>query len=557
MNGFLYSQIGYDRKDPKRALVRSKDKSYLSEKAEFYVYDSEGTQVFNETMKYWGEKWHLHWWEADFSSLEKGEYILQVIDKEKILYKSEVVTVDENRLWDETVVTVALDQFEARAALARNGRGWKDCGSILREANSHATSIIGLCDLLALSVEWLSRENQTRLKKQIVHGCDYLALCQDRAEDLGLERGSMVHEIPSNNTVIPGNIAQTVVALSRASSLLFEDYREKSADYLSRAESAYDFLINRLKPYGKVGFSASNHGAPKNFIPPAEFMTRDLLMMLWGGTELVALGKGQFRDTVLRLTRQILSRQVPKERAEEGLYGHFYTFDSCDFTEKANIHHHVGHDTGCTFPHYLIPLINMIKHPLWSDLPERVEWEEAVKNFAYGYFLPACRANPFYLLSEGYFTGEGLLNFSGPWHGINTTYGFAAALAVKLEHFTSDRAFREISVGNLQWIAGLNAGITSESFEGGCVFWHDDIPKGQALPYSQIYGIGHRYTGNWSNIPGSIPNGFSVNPQFTLSVEPSLDNDEPKLYTDEDWIPHGAAWVSALAYLREYKLFAD
>lgn len=557
MNGFLYSQIGYDRKDPKRGLVRSKDRGHLSEKARFQVVNGAGETVLEKPLAYWGEKWHLHWWEADFSELPKGSYVVTVLDGDETLYKSDEIAVDENRLWDESMVTVAIDQFEARAALARNGRGWKDCGSTLREANSHATSVIGLCDLLNGAVEWLSLDDQDRLKAQIIQGCDYLCLLQDRAEALGLPEGAMVHEIPSGNMVIPGNVAQTVVALARASALLFEDYPEESVDYLARAESAYDYLMTEARPYGKTGFSASNHGAPEGFIPPAEFMTRDLLMMLWGGTELIAQGREKYRPAVLNLVNRILARQISKEKAEDGLYGHFYTFDSCHFSEKANIHHHVGHDTGCTFPHYLIPLINMIRSSLWHEHEGKERWRQAVKDFAYGYFLPACSANPFYLLPEGYFTGEGLLNFCGPWHGINTTYGFAAVLALKLEHFTGDRAFRNISVGNIQWIAGLNAGITADSFEGGCEFWRDDVPPGQAMPYSQICGIGHRFTGNWSHIPGSIPNGFSVNKQFTLDVLPTLEKDEPRLYTDEDWIPHGAAWAAALTALREYKVFAD
>ena len=235
-----------------------------------------------------------------------------------------------------------------------------------------------------------------------------------------------------------------------------------------------------------------------------------------------------------KLAEQVMRRQVPKSKSEDGLYGHFYTYDSCDFTEKANTHHHFGYDTGGTFPHYIMPFLKMAW--FWVSHPKIEAWRKTINDFAYGYFLPACSRNPFHLLPEGYFKGEGLLNFCGPWHGINTSIAFASSLASKIEEFSGDRRFREIAVGNLQWIAGLNAGITAQSFEG-CKVWKEEIEEGKAEPYSQIYGIGTKYVGNWTDIIGTIPNGFDVNPQFELVVEPTLENDEPRLYTDEDWIP--------------------
>ena len=62
--------------------------------------------------------------------------------------------------------------------------------------------------------------------------------------------------------------------------------------------------------------------------------------------------------------------------------------------------------------------------------------------------------------------------------------------------------------------------------------------------------MGRQSVGNWTGIRGTIPNGFSTNPQFKLVVEPTVENDGPWLYTDEDWIPHGAGWLSALAHMR-------
>lgn len=556
LSGLLYSQIGYDLKDPMRALVRSTNPNHLLEGSVFEIRDEKTkVTVLQGKIRLWGSIWKSTWWEVDFSELDKeGTYRIIILEESKERYVSGVFKVGSFVLWEETIQTVAIEQLEERALQARNRKGWKDCGSTWKEANSHATTVIGLCDLLSIGYEYMSEDQNKRLAQQIIQGCDYLALCQDKAKSVGFPEGAIVHEIPNHMLVIPGDVAQFTVALVRASRLLTEIDEVRSEEYLNRAVKAYEYLLYKAQPMVSEGFSAMNHGAPEGFVVPKEFMTRDLLMMMWGGVELWASGQQHFRDSVVRLAQQIMSRQVREEEKEGEFYGHFRTFEHCNFTEKANIHHHIGHDTGCTFPHYIIPFLEMISR--WYDHPDAPKWRKTVQDFAYGYFLPACNKNPFYLLPEGYFTGEGLLVFCGPWHGINTSIAFAATLAVRLEGFTGDKRFRNIAVGNIQWIAGFNAGITKESLKG-CVIWRDDIPEGQAIPYSQIYGIGERSVGCWSGIKGSIVNGFDVNPQFQLVVPPTAENDGPWLYTDEDWIPHAAGFVSALSNLRSHKFYAD
>lgn len=559
VSGFLTSQIGYDLGDPKRALIRSYKADYVPEAATFAVapVGPEGVldvPVLTGDVSYWGTAWHAHWWEIDFTALDDpGRYVIVVRTAENDeLYRSDSVEIGDNLLWRETIEAVALDQLEARAELARNGIGWKDCGAEWREANSHATTLIGLCELLSVGFEWLTGEQLSRLRRQIIHGCDYLALLQDAAPRVGAPEGALVHEIPNHMIVIPGDSAQAVVALAHAGRLLADTHPEKSQDYIARAVRAMDFLLLKARPFGGQNFSAMNHGAPKDFTVPDELMTRDLAMMMWGCVQLYGAGQTAYKYHAVRLARAVMARQVPEERAEGGFYGHFYTFASADFTEKANCHHHVGHDTGTTFPHYIAPLMEMATR--WDTHSDIDRWRECVRQFAEGYLIPACKRNPFYLLPMGYFAGEGLLSFCGPWHGINTSYGFAAALALACEGVSGDPALRQIAVGNLQWICGLNAGITTKSFEG-CLKWRDDVPEGHAVPYSQIYGVGRRWTGNWTGIRGTVPNGFDVNPQFRLVVEPTVENDEPLLYTDEDWIPHGAGFIAGLTALRGKKRF--
>ena len=564
VNGFLTSQIGYDLGDPKRALIRSHRRDYVPDGARFAVLpvapdNTPAEPALVGDVHYWGETWNAHWWEIDFSAVEEaGEYVIVVSAPDgNALYRSESVTIGDNILWRETVEAIALDQMEARVRDARNGIGWKDCGAEWREANSHATTVIGLCELLSVGFQWLTAEQVARLRAQIIHGCDYLALLQDTATRIGAPDGALVHEIPNHMVLIPGDTAQAVVALAHAGRLLADTHPEKSQEYIRRAVRAMNYLILEAKPFGGLNFSALNHGAPPDFQVPDEFMTRDLAMMLWGCVELWAAGQTAYQRHAVRLAREVMARQVPESRAEDGLYGHFYTFAPradarADFTEKANVHHHVGHDTGATFPHYIAPLLEMASR--WATHPDVPLWRECVRRFAEGYLIPACKRNPFYLLPVGYFAGKGLMSFCGPWHGINTSYGFAAALAVACMSVSSDPALRQIAVGNLQWFCGLNAGITRKSFEG-CVLWREEIPEGVALPYSQIHGVGRRWTGCWTGIRGSVPNGFDVNPQFQLVVEPDIAKDEPLLYTDEDWIPHGAGFLAGLTALRGLKRF--
>jgi hypothetical protein len=111
-------------------------------------------------------------------------------------------------------------------------------------------------------------------------------------------------------------------------------------------------------------------------------------------------------------------------------------------------------------------------------------------------------------------------------------------LALEFQRFFNDDQFKKIAVGNLQWIAGLNCGILD-----------DDTSK--YLPVSMISGIGARYRGSWTNIPGSVCNGFSAGKQFRISP-PSAGNDKPVFFNDEDYIAHTIPYIAALIRLESY-----
>lgn len=554
--GLLYSRIGYDCSGEKHIMVRGVSRETVGPKASFTVTDESGAEVMIGPVVYWGQKWRDHWWIVDVTALPAGRFVCTIMGLPQGALATGTFEVRENLLWHKTWRTVALEQLDARIALRNKnvvlhgpeyakGGGWQDCGSYLREVNSHATMLTGLLDLLDFSSDRIGEVERSKLLEQILVGLDYIAFCQDKARELGKGEGAIIHEWPKHTNTITGDTALGAVCFARAARALASAKPDKSAEYLTRAERSFRWLDEHgpvLHPGGTSftgekqphdGFNRRAHGAPEGFVRPDEWMTRDLVTMLWCAVELAQADRPGYLDVSAHYARQIRVRQIGKAQAEGGYFGHFRTYASSGFSEKAWIHHHMGYDAGGTFPHYLMPLIAMTR--LWPDHPDILEWRQTVHDFAYGYFLPACRDNPFGLLPAGYFTDEGLLTFSGLWHGINGAYGSAAALALELERFTGDVQFRAIAAANLQWIAGLNSGI---------------VDNGLYVSRSMIYGLGDAFIGSWTKISGAVCNGFESDRQFTFT-EPKAENDGPFYFTDEDWITHSGGWLSALSRLRE------
>ena len=567
VQGLLVSQIGYDQSGAKRAILRGPQgliapdatwelwpvttpprPTYLPYHKAARALPSQ--PVARGKVAHWGAKWGSDWWLADFSELAQVGQFKLGIDSGLDRWQSDEFAVGPSILWDKTWFLAGIDQGERRAQLARHKVGWQDCGSPLQECNSHSAFIIGLLDVLEFKREQISDDQARRLEAQIVNGCALLNLYGDEASKRGLGAGALIHELPgfADVTLIPDAV-QAAVCWARAARLLRYSLSETLADYRRRAERALGWFENAT-PSGVQGFSHVAHGVGEDFAVPVEHLTCDLAMALWANFVLAESVDDAFGARCVRLARQIMARQIG--RGDDEFYGHFQTFESADLPEKAWLHSlsksGIGSDVGATFPHWIPPLLWMAtRWPAHADAPQ---WERAVHDFAYGYFLPACRRNPFLILPLGLFPNEGLLWFSGLWHGMNCVYGLAAALALEFEAHFGDSEFGDIATGNLQWIAGLNAGLTRDSLAPqNSVFWSADVPAGAALPASMIYGVGHRFAGNWLAVRGSICNGFSTGAQFHFDQQPSRELDGPHSFTDEDWIPHAGGWLSGLARL--------
>ena len=307
---------------------------------------------------------------------------------------------------------------------------------------------------------------------------------------------------------------------------------------------------------GEYGYVKMQRGLPADaVIPKDEWLTRDLLMMCRASLEMLKLGNHEYKELAISFAKKVMARQITKENAESGLFGHFREFDSLKHSEPSWCHGIVpgkngvefGADMGGIYPNYLMPLIDLLHQ--WPEHPDAEKWKTCLSGFTFNFLIPACEQNPFYLVPQGVFGDEGPIWFCGTFHGTNAIYGFTAALALELSVLFSEPKLKEIACGNLQWLAGLNGGITLENLKQGCVVFSTNVHEGAALPASMMCGVGNRWAGTWFQTRGVICNGFSTGKQFVYDTEPKKANDGPFSLTDEDWIPHSAAWLTGLMRL--------
>ena len=545
-----YSQVGYDLELPKVAMIQHKDSAFLSENSSFFLKQiTTDKKMLSGNILPQGKKWDKYWWKIDFTDCKvSGDFYLTIVKGKQTIYTSKKelpIKIGKDLLWSETWYRTALAHLKIRDSLSYKPEGgWKDCGSPLQEVSSHIIMLNALCDLIELTANELSSAELQEVYQQMVIGADYVALCQDKAKEIGFQEGAVIHEMRENYKVVTGNVAKTAMVMARISRLIKNENPLLAESYLKRSISAY----NWISTYGPVlhwdntNNFAITHGAPYEMHkPPKEWMTRDLMMMMWASVELYKCGETKFKQKAIDYAKRIMVRQVTEEKNEEGLYGHFYTYNSHDFTEKANIHcgawnaNYKAYNQGGHFPHYIIPFIEM--GSLWPNHEDTKKWSTTVQNFAYNYFIPATNQNPFKILPAGYYKGIGLLNWSGWYHGHNKIFGYAAGLAMEFYHLYNDKQFVEIATGNLQWITGLHSGF------------HENTPDFSA---SMIVGIGNRYKEDWDSMVGTITNGFESDAQFSLE-KPSKETDLPTVFGDEGGIHHPAGWISGLTRLKTYR----
>lgn len=556
--GLLFSQIGYEPGLPVRVIIRLPKKEMLTQKVFCVLTPTYQESAHKTECVYWGEIWKSHWWIAEFSDIvEDGEWNIEINDGKKTVFQDSGLIVRKDILWNSTIEWASVDMLERRRHFTGVGAGWQDAGTLWVESPAQSAMIIALEELLEKRRDSFYEAFKKRIYEQIVCGCDYLVLTQEKAHELGFETGAMSHDVLKHESdILPHDASKAVLALMMAFRLLPDSYSEKKLKYKTVASLAFQWLLNKAKPMGDYGYVKMQRGlSDEEQIPKNEWPTRDLITLLRASLEMMKNGDAGTETLAIDFAQQIMSRQIPKEKAQCGFYGHFFEFESMEHAEPSWTHGIVpgsqgsqfGTDMGGVYPNYLVPFIELLEiFPNHNDVEK---WKACLSDFTYGYLIPGCEANPFNLVPQLITENEGPIWFCGTFHGTNCIYGYTAALALELEKLFNDTKLREIAYANLQWLAGLNAGITKTNIAQGCVVFSADIPEGMALPASMICHIGKRWAGTWFQTRGVICNGFSTGEQFKYDVEPKKENDGPFSLTDEDWIPHSAGWLTGLIRL--------
>lgn len=556
--GLLFSQIGYELGLPVRVVVRLPKKELLQGKTICKLIPVSDGKTYETEFNYHSQIWGSQWWVADFRNIdEAGEWDMEVLNGNECVFADRGLKVGKNILWKETIEYASVDMLERRVHFTGVGAGWQDAGTLWVESPAQSAMVVALEELLELKKDTFGSPFLERIYTQIAVGCDYLILTQNKSEELGFPKGSMSHDVKGHEKdILPHDAMKAVVALAKAAQLLPEKFAGKKLIYTEAAKKAFQWLVTSAKPMGEYGYVKMQRGLPADaVIPKDEWLTRDLLTMCRASLEMLKLGNLEAKELAIDFAQKVMARQILKEKSESELYGHFQEFDSMKHSEPSWCHGIVpakngvefGADMGGIYPNYLMPLIDMLK--LWPNHADAPKWKECLHEFAFNFLFPSCEQNPFYLVPQGIFANEGPIWFCGTFHGTNAIYGFTAALALELSTLFNEPKLKEIAYGNLQWLAGLNAGITNENLKQGCVVFSTDVPVGAALPASMMCGVGNRWAGTWFQTRGVICNGFSTGKQFVYDTEPKKENDGPFSLTDEDWIPHSAGWLTGLIRL--------
>lgn len=561
--GLLVSQVGYDTVGAKRAVYRG-PAGALPDDATFELRnETDGRLLTSGRVQPWGGCWHSHWWTLDFDTVQEPGPCRLLLRAGDQGVADELLHIGDDHLFQATWQAVALEQAERRQWLVSDRSGWYDAGTHWQEANSHAAYLFGLADLLQLRGPALGDEACARLVAQLRNGAEHLARLQDLAAERGLGDGALVHQslqkFGHDTLVLPGDVAKAAAAWALVARALARHGVEAEAaamQYRARAARALIWL-QRPEPQPRLTFNHLAHGLPGPLALPQDLATPDLAMAVWAAALLGAAGMRGQSDAAAALARRWLARQVAPAAdtgaASPGRWGHFRLYDDWTVATKAWTHGVCAgegppsSELGSTFGLNMLPLLELLRGS--AGHPDAPLWQAALRAWAYGHFLPSCSGNPFGIAPYGDFGEQGLLHFAGLWHGCNAVYGLAATHALELAAHFDDPAFLPVATGNLQWIAGLNAGITAQAARAATICTVD-VPAGVALSFSMIHGIGRRSAGSWLNIRGAICNGFATGRQFEWDVPPHAAADAPDAFTDEDWITHAGAWLSATARFR-------
>ncbi|ADB52408.1 cellulase N-terminal Ig-like domain-containing protein [Conexibacter woesei] len=514
----LEAQIGYKSDETKRAFIVSTNPT-TDRLGTFQLRNATtDATVFTGNVTYWGQKWGEAYWTMDFSSFKTaGSYYIDVPSLSK---QSDRFSLQADLFRTQTLLKTSVDQLEPRI---RGKLGWQDCGTDLRGVEGHATLLYGLIDAYEAYGDRLSATDEGRFLDQMRHGADYMVACQK-------PNGSFCSEYYFYPNIVTWHksLLATIALLQ-----VYEVTRD--AGYLRAAQAGWDWAMSRpeftkLETAAEVGDTRQVYGQRSPWLPPQELRTRDKLLLVWGATEFFRVTRDTaFKTIALNYADQVYDNQfLDYTNAVEGMYGNFYAWTNEEIFQKSWEHGAWYYNNGAVLPDHILGLVKLVEQ--FPNDPNWLKWRYILRVYKDRFLKPTHDLSPFGIYPLGMYDRE--VRFFGPtWHGTNGMYGNIAKNAMLLARMFDDVELQEIADANMQWVGGLNAG----TMLGG---------KRQSI--SMIDAVGTHYVPTWSGIDGSIANGLSATPQFTLDYpEPLMD--APVTFTHEDWIVHSGGWLSGLS----------
>ena len=270
---------------------------------------------------------------------------------------------------------------------------------------------------------------------------------------------------------------------------------------------------------------------------------------LYGASDEPPAQRAKYLTTARRVAAELMSRQYGSTQAPlDGVVGMFHEFAGSSGAARDAFLLESAQAGMSLLGHYdftsLSGFIDLLR--LAPDDPDAALWHRAVRLWSVGYEQAAAARNPLgiapatvYTSTVGAQGSPAVYWFGNHLHGGNEIPGQAAHSLLEVGNYLNDVSFYPIAVNNVQFYAGVNAGIG---------------PMHQ--PSSFIKGIGARtLVGPYmeASAPvGSVANGYHATNSFSPTFYQTYDDDKtlaPDGFGDgastgqESWILHSHAYV--------------
>ena len=511
----LVSQIGYSADGLQEAYIVSDQEKLPSAYNTLRIRDKSGA-VFKEVdLIYAGKWWNVNFWKANLD-LQEGEYRVQTGGNPPLTSHSFPVKKDKSFYFDPYYNDMAIRQMQSRWRDDKLA-GFIDCGSNIRETNSHATMLKGMMDLVNYTGNFLNNDQVLAIDSIFDH---FLHFFTDQQNDNGSIRGGGGILFPYHIIQWPNHLKGTYGLIQLA-----EYYKKNDHTNYLKANTAAIKGLQYARENLTHDSTYTNHFTVALL---CEVAFHEL------NNDPVSL---QFARKYAKILHQ---RQV---HDKNGFYGHFKLTSNDDEYARLNIHTpNPWKNNGAYWGLTLRGLLKLIQ--AYPDHELKNEWHETLENYVYGFIVKMCEASPMKLVANGLYGKNNTPKwFSDIYHGMNMTYGLIAADLIAYSEYFDDPYLVELAEHQLLWIGGLNTG--------------KGLP-GPTESFSSIEHHGYQWLSDgdvkdfeFTNLEGTIVNGLSATRQFVRTMPKGIEY--PQHLCDESWISHTGGWLSGITHLLKFR----